>query len=494
MRKLLIVFFIFSSLIISQPKREFRGAWVATVANIDWPSKNNLSTDEQIREMYLMFKKLKDAGLNAVLFQVRTECDALYKSELEPWSFHLTGMQGKAPEPFYDPLEKAIQIAHEMNMELHAWFNPYRAVRIDGEYELAENHVAKLHPEWILQFEKLKILNPGIPEVREFILNIIKDVLNRYDIDGIHFDDYFYPYTPKISIEDSSTFANYNRGFTNIDDWRRNNINILMKEIYSLIKSTKPYVKFGISPFGIVKNEYAGTNGFQSYDILYCDPLSWIEGKYIDYINPQLYWEMNHKTAPYSKLLPWWASIKNERHLYIGHFSSRTEAKDYKGDKSELDNQIKMNRRTENVDGSIFFSAKSISGNWNNLADRLKENYYSSVAFPPTMPWIDSIPPLPPTNLTISQTEKFVTVNWDSPHYAEDGELPTYYAVYRFNSNETIDINDAGKIIYLTYPGETIFLDYIANMKKGSYFYVVTSLDRMRNESISISAGPVDIK
>lgn len=494
MRKLLILILIMFSVSYAQPKREFRGAWVATVANIDWPSRNNLSTEEQIREMYVMFEKLHQTGINAVFFQIRTECDALYKSNFEPWSFHLTGKQGKSPEPFYDPLEKAIQIAHEMNMELHAWFNPYRAVRLDGEYELAENHPAKVHPEWILQFGKLKILDPGNPEVREFIINIIKDVLNRYDIDGIHFDDYFYPYTPKISTEDSLTFLKYNRSITNIDDWRRDNINILMKEIYSVIKSAKPYVKFGISPFGIVKNEYAGTDGFQSYDILYCDPLTWIKGKYVDYINPQLYWEMNHKTAPYSKLLPWWASIINGRHLYIGHFSSKMAAKDYKGDNEELEKQIELNRRTKNVHGSIFFSAKSISENWNNFADRLKEKFYHSIAFPPTMPWIDSIPPLPPVNLTISQTEKFVTVNWESPNYADDSELPIYYAVYRFSLDETIDINNAKKLVYLTYPNETIFLDYLANINKGTYFYVVTSLDRMHNESIPVSVGPIKIK
>jgi len=494
MQKILILISVFSIITFSQPKREFRGAWVATVANIDWPSQNNLSSDEQIREMYRMFTSLRNSGINAVLFQVRTECDALYKSDLEPWSFHLTGKQGKAPEPFFDPLEKAIEISHELNLELHAWFNPYRAVRVSGEYELAENHVAKVHPDWILKFDKLKILNPGLPEVREFILAVVKDVLNRYDIDGIHFDDYFYPYSPKVSTEDTTTFANYNREFTNIDEWRRDNINILMKEIYETINSTKPYVKFGLSPFGIVKNEYAGTNGFQSYDILYCDPLSWINGNYIDYINPQLYWEMEHRAAPYAKLLPWWASVKGDRHLYIGHFSSQMAAKDYKGKKEELDNQINMNRKNGNVDGSVFFSAKSISQNWNGFADKLKEKFYSSIAFPPQMSWKDSISPNPPVNLTISQSEKFVTINWDSPHYAEDGELPHYYAVYRFNENENIDISNPAKIIYLTYPNETIFLDFVDGLKKGTYFYAVTSLDRLHNESSAVSVGPVIIK
>ena len=494
MRIIFFLMMIFVSLTSAQTKREFRGAWVATVANIDWPSRNNLSTEEQIREMYVMFMKLRDSGINAVLFQVRTECDALYKSNYEPWSFHLTGKQGKEPEPFYDPLQKAVEIAHELNMELHAWFNPYRAVRVDGEYELAENHVAKLHPEWLLQFEKMKILNPGLPEVHEFILNIMKDVLTRYDIDGIHFDDYFYPYSPKVSTEDADAFAKYNRGFTNIDDWRRDNINMLMKEIYSVIKSTKPHVKFGISPFGIVKNEFAGTNGFQSYDILYCDPLSWINGKYVDYINPQLYWEMDHKTAPYSKLLPWWAEVSGERHLYIGHFSSRMAAKDYKGNKNELFDQIELNRSTPNVDGSVFFSAKSISMNWSGFADKLKEKYYSHIALPPAMEWLDSIPPMPPANLTVSQSDKFVTVNWDLPELADDGELPSYYAVYRFLSDEEINVNNSSKIIYLTYPGETIFLDYLEELNEGTYFYVVTSLDRLHNESNSVLVGPVVIK
>ena len=494
MRKIIFLLSIISIVSFAQPKREFRGAWVATVANIDWPSKNNLSTDEQIREMYVMFQSLRSAGINAVMFQVRTECDALYQSNFEPWSYHLTGKQGKAPEPFYDPLQKAIEIAHELNMELHAWFNPYRAVRVDGEYELAENHVGKLHPDWLLSFDKLKILNPGLPEVQKFIVDVMKDVLTRYDIDGIHFDDYFYPYSPKVSTEDEPAFANNNRGFMNIDDWRRDNINLLMKEIYQVIQSTKPYVKFGISPFGIVKNEFAGTSGFQSFDILYCDPLSWINGKYVDYINPQLYWELDHKTASYSKLLPWWASVAGDRHLYIGHFSSRMAEKNYKGKKDELYKQIELNRNTPNVQGSVFFSAKSISQNWSNFGDKLKEKYYSNIAFPPVMSWKDSIPPNPPANVELSQSEKFVTINWDSPHYANDGDLPKYYAVYRFSQKDEIDIHDASKIIYLTYPGETIFLDYVGNLEKGTYFYAVTSLDRLHNESSPVSIGPVLIK
>lgn len=474
-------------------KYEFRGVWVATVANIDWPVGNDLPVGTQMIDLIHLLDKLKDAGINAVFFQIRTECDALYESSYEPWSYWLTGEQGKAPDPYYDPLEFAISEAHLRGMELHAWFNPYRAVRKINDYEPASNHVAVQHPEWILQFGEYKMLDPGNPEVREHVLNVMEDVLTRYDIDGIHFDDYFYPYGPKVSNEDSLTFVNYNRGFANIDDWRRDNINQLMREIHEVIQETKPYVKFGISPFGIVKNKYAGTDGFESYDILYCDPLTWLEEKIVDYINPQLYWEMDHDRAPYSKLQPWWATVTNGRHLYIGLYSSKMMGLNYEGSLNEIGDQIKMNRESDNVHGEVFFSAKSIGYNWRSFADTLKNNYYKYVALPPQMSWKDTVPPNVPKFLTVTVNTHDVIVNWDASDVSPDGEYPSYYLVYRFGEGEQVNIADPSKIVYKTVPNETIFLDPLDKLPNGKYIYIVTAFDRLHNESVGYAKGEITI-
>lgn len=485
MKKWLLLFLFFNLLLLAQNnylKYEFRGAWVATVANIDWPSELGLPVGKQIIELVQMFDSLEAAGINAIFFQVRTECDALYNSKYEPWSYWLTGEQGKAPEPYYDPLELAISEAHARNIELHAWFNPYRAVKKIDAYKAADNHVSVQHPDWILQFKDYKMLDPGHPDARKYVLDVMTDVLENYDVDGIHFDDYFYPYGPKVSNEDSLTFANYSRGFTDIDDWRRDNINQLMREIYQVVNELKPYVKFGISPFGIVKNEYAGTNGFNSYEILYCDPLTWLNEQIVDYINPQLYWEMDHELAPYKKLLPWWTTVKNNRHLYIGHFSSKMAAEKYEGDYTELGNQIKMNR-VNDVEGSVFFSAKSISRNWSGFADTLKEHYYKYPALPPVMSWKDSIPPLPPVNVTISEDDDYIIVNWETPDIADDGQYPYYYIVYRFERDKKVDITNTANIVYKTFDGETIYLEKKSKTENSKCVYVVTSLDRLHNES-----------
>ena len=464
------------------PKREFRAAWIATVANIDWPISNSATSEEQMDELKSMLDSLKYVGMNALFFQIRTECDALYDSQIEPWSYWLTGEQGTAPNPYYDPLKFVIDESHKRGMELHAWFNPYRAVKNIGAYKQSEDHVSALHKDWLIKSGDYEMLDPGLSEVREHIKSVMKDVLTRYDIDGIHFDDYFYPYTP-ITNEDSLTFAKYNHGITDIDDWRRDNINLLMAEIYGIIQSNKPKVKFGISPFGIVLNKYAGTNGFNSYDILYCDPLNWLENKIVDYITPQIYWEIGHSKADYLKLLPWWAEVTNERHLYVGHFSSKMVAANYKGKRSEIGDQIRLNRTTENVLGSVFFSAKTISRNWSGLADSMKNDWYKQTALPPVMPWKDNIIPFPVENLRRIETNSGVLIFWDLPNSAEDDDFPNYYIVYRFDNENEINLNDPSKIIAKITNKNTSYFDFPELERGKTYFYVVTSLDRLHNES-----------
>jgi uncharacterized lipoprotein YddW (UPF0748 family) len=481
---LLFLLFLFISFQIRAqeiyPKREFRSAWVATVANIDWPSSRHLTSGQQIAELVDMFDKLKDAGINSIIFQVRTECDALYESPFEPWAYWLTGDQGKAPSPYFDPLEFAVAEAHARGMELHAWFNPYRAVKRVGDYEASEDHISKQKPEWMLDFGNYFMLDPGIPEVRDFIAAIIGDVARRYDVDGIHFDDYFYPYSPVVSNEDSITFAKYNNGYTDVHDWRRYNINSMVAQCYDSIKAIKPDVKFGISPFGIVKNEYAGTQGLNSYDVLYCDPLTWIKDKTVDYITPQLYWHIGRDVADYKDLLPWWASIVEDRHLYVGHFSSRFARRD--GDRSEIGRQVRMNRGFPTVTGSVYFSAKSISNNSGGFADTLKENLYKYPALLPIMDWKNTTSPAAPTDLIVKEDSLGRVLTWNSSEKLGENET-AYYVIYKFRSDEEIDINNPKNILNITSNSRPYFRDAAAKKDGEVFRYAVTALDRLHNES-----------
>jgi hypothetical protein len=254
-----------------------------------------------------------------------------------------------------------------------------------------------------------------------------------------------------------------------------------MKGLYGIIKSQKPYVKFGISPFGIVKNEYAGTNGFNSYDAIYCDPLNWLENKIVDYITPQVYWEIGHDKADYAKLIPWWSTVTNDRHLYIGLYSSRISAPDYKKKKSEIGDQVRLNRKTKNVLGSVYFSAKSITRNWSGLADSMKNDWYSDIALPPVMAWLDSVPPIKPENLHQINTDEGVLLSWNLPDAAKDGEFPNYYLVYKFSSEDEIDLSKSENIVAKVLNKETSYFNLKDNNKNS--IYIVTALDRLHNES-----------
>lgn len=473
------------------PKREMRGAWVATVENIDWPSSPTETSGEQISELVELFDKLKSAGINTIFFQVRTECDALYKSSYEPWSYWLTGKQGKAPDPFYDPLAFAIQEAHAKGMELHAWINPYRAVKDTSEYLISENHISRTHSGWILQFRNFKMLNPGIPDVTNYIVKIVADIISRYNVDGIHLDDYFYPYSPKITNQDSSAFRLYKGKYTNIDDWRRNNINLMIAKVYETINRINPNVIFGVSPFGIVENKYANTNGFNSYNILYCDPLTWIKNKTVDYVVPQLYWEMGNKYADFKKLLPWWASIKNERDLYAGLNSSKMASQDWEGNPSELYNEIRMARRYKNIGGIVFYSAKSIANNYSGLADSLKNSFFKYPAFVPEMKWKNFFPPDAPINLMVDGNDSSRILKWSRPVINTDSILN--YVIYRFNDDKKIDLSNPQNIIKIIYR-QSYFTDndILENVHKVTY--IVTSLNNKQLESSNNAEASIELK
>ncbi|NUN10267.1 MAG: family 10 glycosylhydrolase [Ignavibacteriaceae bacterium] len=461
-------------------KREMRGVWIATVANIDWPASRNQTTEQKINDLKQELDKLKDAGINAVFFQVRTECDALYESDYEPWSYWLTGKQGEAPSPYFDPLKIVIEEAHKRGMELHAWLNPYRAVKKVGDYPASPDHIAVTFPSWILTFNDYKMLDPGLPAVRNYIKLVVGDIVRKYDVDGIHFDDYFYPYSPKVSSEDSLTYALYNNGINNVDDWRRYNINTMIAQVNDTIKQVKPWIKFGVSPFGIVENKYAGTSGFNSYSILYCDPLTWIKDKTVDYIVPQLYWEMEHEKAPYSKLLPWWASVSGDVHLYVGLYSSRLASPRYEKEKDEIDRQIKLNRETANVSGHIFFSSKSITSNaFKDFSVRLKNELHSHPALPPVMAWQNFVVPAAPLKMNAVYSGGKVKLTWEQT----DKKDVSGYIIYRFSADEEINLNNSSKIVGVI-PGADS-AEYTEDLKgaTGEFNYIISAYNRLYQES-----------
>jgi uncharacterized lipoprotein YddW (UPF0748 family) len=484
----IILIFILHSLLNAgtNPKHEFRAVWVATVVNIDWPDSYSNSPARQQQDLIDLLDNMKACGMNAIIFQVRPECDALYESSYEPWSYWLTGAQGTAPSPYYDPLEFAIEEAHKRYMELHAWFNPYRAERSTGTFTLDENHVVNQHPDWILNFGSLKLLDPGLPMCRDYVTDVIMDVVHNYDIDGVHFDDYFYPYDGTTN-EDAETFASYSRGITDIGDWRRDNVNLLVTQVFDSIKAVKPHVKFGISPFGIWKDGVPeGIWGLDAYNVIYCDAVTWLQRRIVDYLTPQIYWQFGGG-QDYGKLLPWWADQTDDRHIYPGHAAYKINRW---GLPSEMPNQVRLNRQTTDVFGSVYFSAQRIIDNPIGFRDSLRYDLYRTPALIPEMSWLDSIPPNPPINLIAHDVDVGTSLQWDAASAASDGDTARQYVIYRIEEDDTLSLSDPENILEIV-PSDN--LEYLDSRGEEylSYTYLVTSLDRLANESDASNA--VDI-
>ncbi|HVW96584.1 MAG TPA: family 10 glycosylhydrolase [Mucilaginibacter sp.] len=472
------------------PKREFRGVWIATVGNIDWPSKPGLSTEQQKQELIDRLDAHQRQGINAVMLQIRPAADAFYAKSREPWSKWLTGKQGKAPDPFYDPLAFAITEAHKRGMELHAWFNPYRATNDNKFSQLSPSHITRIKPEWFFTYGGIKLFNPGIPEVRDYIVRVFLDVVDNYDIDGVHLDDYFYPYQiDGQHIRDAETFKQYGQGYDDIRDWRRHNVDTLIEMLSDSIQAHKPRVKFGISPFGIWANKYqnpegSDTHGGSSYYELFADSRKWVKEGWVDYINPQLYWPIDDRSAAFNTLLDWWSDNTYGRHLYIGMAAYRINERRVNKfkDPAQMPDQIKYLRKNPRVEGSVYFSSNSLNNNPLGFADSLRENYYKYPALPPPMLWLDSIPPNAPVNFTAVPTPKGIQLRWGTPPLADDKEPVYGYVIYRFEGTEKIDLNDPRHILHIRYNNSTYFVDETAKRGK-SYSYVVTALDRLKNES-----------
>lgn len=471
------------------PKREFRGAWVATVTNIDWPSSPGVSSSVQRSQLTSLFDKLAAAGVNAVIFQIRPACDAFYASPYEPWSSWLTGVQGQAPSnDFYDPLEFAAQEAHKRGMEIHAWINPYRVKLSSTSPQLATTNVAVVHPDWAINCpDGYVLLNPGLPQVRDHVAKVVADIVRRYDIDGVHMDDYFYPYPEHgMTNQDMGTFQTNPNGFAYPDSlapWRRNNVNLLVKQMYDSVQAIKPVVKVGMSPFGIWKNGIpAGTSGTSGYDVLYCDAVAWMAGKYIDYVAPQLYWSFGGG-QDYAKLEPWWQSQTNGRHLYAGVITSVGT--------TQLGLQISFNRAAK-AQGSIVFSARGVSG---AFADSLKFKYNATAAAIPVMTWKDTIPPKAPSNIrtTLNPTTGLYALAWDPPSAAVDGDTARRYLLYRFSKQlyQPADLEASSNLLALTGMPTAIPAARIDTVNS-QYYFAVSALDKNNNESTLSNVIPIN--
>lgn len=474
------------------PKREFRGVWVATVVNIDWPSKPGLSTEAQKNELITILDKHERNGINAIMLQIRPTADAFYSKGRELWSRYLTGKQGSPPFPFYDPLDFAITEAHKRGMELHAWFNPYRATFDLVSVNTNPQHITRLKPQWFFTYDGKKHFNPGIPEVRDYIVQVVMDVVKNYDVDGIHFDDYFYPYpVPNKPVADSETFRIYGKNFSDIKNWRRYNVDTLIHELSDSIHAAKQYVKFGISPFGIWKNiaqdpsgsESAGGSSFLEQ---YADSKKWIQQGWLDYINPQIYWPFGYRLAPFEKMVDWWSTNVYGRHLYIGQGAYRAmENREGWRDRNQIPRQIRYLRNNPLVKGSVFFSSKSLTDNLAGVSDSLQYNLYRYPALPPVMPWLGNKTPLPPRELKAQiLPDKTVRLNWKEPLFSEEGETAFGYVIYRFNEGEEMDFNNAKNILKISFDKNALAFTDTRIIPGKRYVYAVTALDHLKNESI----------
>jgi uncharacterized lipoprotein YddW (UPF0748 family) len=458
---------------------EFRAAWVATVANINWPSKPGLAVDSQKIEAIALLDFLQKHNFNAAILQVRPQADALYKSDLEPWSYYLTGSQGKAPEPFYDPLEFWVKEAHNRGIELHVWLNPYRAHHKDGK-EISELSVVKKHPDWVVYLkEGYWWMDPAKKEVQDMTNDVIMDIIKRYDIDGVHMDDYFYPYPSYnggVDFPDSVSWSTYQRsgGKLSRGDWRRDAVNKLIQRLYKNIKAEKSWVKFGLSPFGIWRPGYPElVEGFDQYDQLYADAKLWLNKGWIDYFTPQIYWPVNRYAQSFPVLLGWWdGENKMNRHLWPG-ISVGRDSTDKNLD--ETINQIMIDRGMipESM-GVVHWSISSLTKN-PRMADTLLKSVYRKQALVPPSPWLDKNAPAAPSVTTDMQND-FLKISWTHP---DEKDVFQWVVYHKYNNRWTYTILDHSKRLMSIRKivGENAQRQVLSAI-------IVTAVDRTGNESV----------
>ena len=481
------------------PRREFRGAWIATVANIDWPQRG-AGAASQKQALASLLDRLRSTGVNAVYFQVRSESDAMYRSDIEPWSYWLTGSQGL--DPGFDPLAFAVEQAHLRGMELHAWMNPYQVERsLSGAYTTAANHVSRTHPEWTMVVGNKRVLNPGLDAVSRYVAHVTADVVRRYDVDGIHFDDYFY--FEGTTTQDAATFNAYTAGGGRLSlaDWRRDNVNRMVATVNDSVRTARASAQFGISPTGIRRNSDAGTSGYESYSAVYADGLAWLQAKTVDYIVPQVYWYIGKPAASYAKVVPWWASVATERFLYIGQPSYKIGTTEdvatlnHTYTARDIADNLRFNRSYPNVRGSVMYNTTSVvtgASGRDGVADTLRR-LWTPLAVPFSMPWKgDTAPPNVPTGVQWATTlldpgtgpdPNTHAVSWTAGGMAADGDTARWYGVYASASPVTPAslANGSARLMAVVGAGARR-ATYPAASAPGPYV-AVTAFDETWNES-----------
>ncbi|MEV5555643.1 family 10 glycosylhydrolase [Nonomuraea wenchangensis] len=468
------------------PKRQLRAMWISSVANIDWPSRTGLTASAQQAEFRAWLDLAVAKRMNAVVVQIRPTADAFWPSSYEPWSQWLTGTQGG--NPGYDPLAFMVSEAHARNLEFHAWFNPYRIANHDDPTKLVSAHPARKNPSWRFAYGGKLYYNPGIPAVRAFIEDAIMDAVSKYDVDGVHLDDYFYPYPVSgESIPDSATYSQYGGSFGNVADWRRENVNLLIRELDQRIHAAKPHVSFGISPFGIWRNSGTDplgsrTSGLQSYDAIYADSRTWVKQGWVDYISPQIYWHLGFSTAAYEVLTAWWSDVVKGTgvQLVVGQAAYRAGASGQEAawqDPAELSDHLYDNRQHPEIVGDIYFSAKDVKADRIGAITRLVNAHYTRPALLPARG--SAAAPAAPVITAATQGSGGVQLTWTGSG--------TAYAVYRVagtpSAADPCFFADARNLV-----GTTRAKTFTDTTASGTNTYYVTALTRTHQES-SPSAG-----
>jgi len=456
-----------------RPEREFRAAWIATVANIDFPTRKTLTVEEQRAELLRALELAESLKLNAVVFQVRPQCDALYKSDIEPWSEFLTGEMGRA-QPF-DPLAFIVAEAHKRGILVHAWFNPYRALHPSAT-TVSANHISKRRPDLVRKYGNFLWLDPSDREVQRHSLNVIRDVVRRYDIDGVHFDDYFYPYPEtdaggaRIEFPDEDNWRKYKNqgGRLSRDDWRRKNVDDFIESVGREIKRVRPGVLYGVSPFGIWQPlPEKGITGLNAYAELYADARKWLRDGTVDYLAPQLYWETARKNQSFPVLLDWWKSQNTKgRHIWVGIAPYRIGSNP-NFTAEEIANQISLTKNSPQTLGAIHFSFKSLGNDLGRIQETLRRDVYAKDALVPASPWIKTPKPLPP-KLTITRGRPYVRALW-----RERGARKAFWFV--------VYVEDQNGWSYSVLPAAKTSISLSADRKIRKI--LVTAVDRLGNES-----------
>ncbi len=482
--------------------REFRAAWVATVANIDWPSKPGLPVEQQRAEALAILERARSLKLNAIILQVRPAADALYASSLEPWSEFLTGRQGRAPEPFYDPLQFWITEAHRRGLELHAWFNPYRARHSAAKSQPAVNHISRTNPDVVKTYGAFEWMDPAEPFAARRTLDVIGEVVRNYDVDGVHIDDYFYPYpipaspggtgvppvgSPPLSVArptppaeldfpDDPAWQRYLalEGKLSRADWRRQQVDYLVEDIHRTVHRIKPWVRFGVSPFGIGRPDRRpkGIAGFSQYDKLYADAELWLQKGWLDYFAPQLYWPKERKAQDYARLLKYWAQQNTaQRHLWPGLFTSSINDTPRSWAPEEITRQIALTRTQKGAGGHIHYSMIALMQDRHGIAGLLSAGPYTQAALVPATPWLDAVVPgAPALSLETSGIAAGAVSITAAP-----GKRATLYAIWRRHGRQwRFSVQPAVEPVINIAPDPTL-----GAVKE----LVVSSVDAVGNES-----------